>query len=164
MGKRGPRPEPTKLLELKGSWRARKNKREPRPERGAPACPGWLSPEAKAAWRSVVPLLSAAGMIAKVDRNVLTKYCQLWGRWKQAELFIQRFGSSYPIKDDAGKVKCFAQFPEVAIAHKLVGLLLKMEQELGLTPSSRSGIEVAGMPLTPEEQAEEDEADRFFAA
>ena len=158
MGRRGPRPEPYELLDAKGSWRAEKNKRRARPEKGAPACPAWLCPEAKSAWRSMVPLLTAAGLIAKVDRNLLTKYCQIWARWRQAELFIQKYGSSYPIKDEAGRVKCFAQFPEVGIAHKLAGLLLRMEQELGMTPSARSTIEVTGAPMTPEER----EAEEFF--
>lgn len=162
MGKRGPRPLPQEVLDARGSWRAEKNKHRPRPERGAPACPSWLCPEAKSAWRSMVPLLTAAGMIAKVDRNVLTKYCQIWARWRQAELFIQKYGSSYPIKDDSGRVKCYAQFPEVGIAHKLAALLLRMEQELGMTPSARSGIQVTGVAMTPEEQEEAEKAARFF--
>ena len=49
----------------------------------------------------------------------------------------------------------------MVIAHKLAGLLLRMEQELGLTPSARSGIEVPGPALTPEDQRRE-EADRSF--
>jgi P27 family predicted phage terminase small subunit len=80
------------------------------------------------------------GVLTKIDGNALTRYCQLWSRWKKAELFIQKHGDTYPIKDEAGKIKCLQQFPQVTIAHKLAALLTRLEQEFRLTPSARSRI------------------------
>ena len=48
----------------------------------------------------------------------------------------------YPIKNDAGKVKCFQQWPQVAIANKLAQQLTRLEQEFGMTPSARSRIQL----------------------
>src|SRR5690606_38689689 len=90
----------------------------------------------------VVPLLLEMGVLTKVDGNALGRYCQLWSRWKAAELFIQKHGSVYPIKDERGRTKCVQQFPQVAIAHRLSLALTRLEAEFGLTPAGRSRIQV----------------------
>ena len=104
--------------------------------------PDWLDPDAKEAWGQVVPLLLEMGVLTKVDGNALGRYCQLWSRWKAAELFIQKHGSVYPIKDERGRTKCVQQFPQVAIAHRLSLALTRLEAEFGLTPAGRSRIQV----------------------
>lgn len=142
MGARGPRPTPQKVLRLRGSWRGNLNPSEPKFPSGKPTCPDWLDDEAKSAWRQLVPMLFTAGLLTKADRNALARYCQLHARWKKCELFIQKYGSTYPIKDEKGAVKCFVQFPEVGIANSLAKQLTRLEQEFGLTPSSRSRIQV----------------------
>ena len=48
----------------------------------------------------------------------------------------------YPHKDESGKVKCFQQWPQVAIANKLAIQLTRLEQEFGMTPSARTRIQV----------------------
>lgn len=81
-------------------------------------------------------------VLSRIDGNALARYCRLWSRWKKVEQFIDKHGDTYPIKDDSGKIKCLMPFPQVAIAHKLAGLLGRLEQEFGLTPSARSRIAV----------------------
>ena len=115
---------------------------EPEPPAGEPEMPDWLDPDAKAARDQVVPLLLEMGVLTKVDGNALGRYCQLWSRWKAAELFIQKHGSVYPIKDERGRTKCVQQFPQVAIAHRLSLALTRLEAEFGLTPAGRSRIQV----------------------
>ena len=48
----------------------------------------------------------------------------------------------YPLRDDKGNLKCFVQWPQVAIAHKLAQQLTRFEQEFGMTPSARTRIHV----------------------
>ena len=48
----------------------------------------------------------------------------------------------YPLRSDDGKVKCFMQWPQVAIAHKLAQQLTRLEQEFGMTPSARTRVQV----------------------
>ena len=58
------------------------------------------------------------------------------------EQFIEKHGEVYPLKDDKGTLKYLQQFPQVAIAHKLATHLTRLEQEFGMTPSSRSRIRI----------------------
>lgn len=148
MGRRGPRPSPTVILEGHASWRAKRNKREPQPEKGHVYCPRWIDRDAKRMWRSLVPLLSAAGMLTKVDAAALTRYCQAWSRWKKAEEFLQKYGETYPLKDDQGRLRCFMPYPQVSIANQLSHTLTRLEQEFGLTPSARTRIQVDGRPAS----------------
>ncbi len=149
MGKRGPAPTPTNLLRLRGSPLATKRREttEPKPDMTRPRCPSWLDEEAKLAWRQVVPQLDTMRVLARIDGNALARYCQLWSRWKKAELFVQKHGDTYPLKDESGRIKCLMQFPQVAIAHKLAGQLTRLEQEFGMTPSARARITVPVAPV-----------------
>lgn len=142
MGLRGPRPLPSKLLENHGSWRAKIVRDEPLPPKRRPSCPAWLDPEAKKVWRETVANLELMKVLTIVDRNALARYCQTCARWKKMEEFIQKFGETYPLKDEKGQVRCFVQWPQVAIAHKLATALGRLEQEFGLTPSARTRISV----------------------
>jgi len=87
-------------------------------------------------------MLEIMRVLSRIDRNALARYCQLWSRWKKAELFIQKHGDTYPLKDDQGKIKCLMPFPQVAIAHRLAVNLARLEQEFGMTPSARTRIHV----------------------
>jgi P27 family predicted phage terminase small subunit len=153
MGRRGPPPTPTKILEMRGSRRANKREGEPDPPAGRPRCPSWLDAEAKACWRQLVPDLEAMGILGRIDQKPLARYCQLWARWRRAEEFIQKHGEAYPLKDERGQVKCLVQFPQVAIAHKLSLALSRIEAEYGMTPSARARINVR----LPERVTEMDE-------
>jgi P27 family predicted phage terminase small subunit len=138
----GPPRTPTPILAARGSWLAKTRKREPKPASTAPRCPAWLDKDGKAVWKQVVPMLATMGVLANTDGNALARYCRLWVRWKQADAFIQKYGETYPLKDEKGKVKCFQQHPQVGIVNKLSTTLLRLEQEFGLTPASRSRINV----------------------
>ena len=76
--------------------------------------------------------------------------------WREASDFVRKHGAFLPVKDDSGKLKYLHQFPQVSIAQKLLTNLLRYQQEFGLTPSSRSGIE-----CTVERTL--DDLDRFLA-
>jgi len=158
VGRRGPAPTPTNILRLRGSPRVtqRRLKSEVKPPAGRPTCPDWLDEEATHAWRWLIPLLEGMGILTRIDRNALTRYCQHWSRWKKAEQFIQEHGDTYPIKDDDGKIKCLQQFPQVAIAHRLSLVMTRLEQEFGMTPSARSRIQL------PSEVKRDPRMDRYF--
>ena len=161
MGKRGPAPTPTPILKLRGSTLATRKRleREIKYPSGAPDMPNWLDDDAKAAWEQLVPQLEAMGVLCKIDGNALSRYCHLWARWRRAEAFIREKGDMFPLKDDQGQIKCFQQWPQVAIAHRLALLLTRSEQEFGMTPSARTRIQL------PEGRERKDNAKaRFFQA
>ena len=127
---------------MRGSWRSKRNPSEPQPERGRPRCPNWLDAGAKAAWKHLVPQLDRMGVLTKLDRNALARYCQLWSRWLRAEEFLRDQGDTHLVKDAAGQVKGVRAYPQVRIANQLAEQLLRLEAQFGMTPSARSRIEV----------------------
>lgn len=144
MGKRGPKPTPTGVLKIRGSWRADYARKGEPKATGLPTLPEWLDEEAKAAWKRLVPQLAAIGCAASLDENALIRYCQLWSRWIKASQFLQKYGDTYPLNDSEGKLKCFQQHPQVSIVRNLSVVLSKLEAEFGLTPAARAGLSTAG--------------------
>lgn len=144
MGARGPKPTPTPILNMRGSWRgkAREKEGEPKPVAGRPKCPSWLDDDAKACWKSIVPLLESMGVLDKIGGKALTRYCRFWSRWKKAEEFIQKHGECYPIKDEHGKLRYMQQFPQVSISNQLAQRLAGLEADFGMTPAARSRIRI----------------------
>lgn len=142
MGERGPARTPTRLLDLRGSWRAKLRKDEPQPDRSRPQCPRWLRTEAKRAWKRLVPQLEAMGVLARCDRNALARYCQTFAKWRECEEWLMQNGSVFPIKDGSGQPVGLGEFPQVARAMRLGEQLLRLEKQFGLTPSARAGLAI----------------------
>jgi len=121
MGKRGPRPTPTRLLQLRGSKLVIKDRREREvkgPE-GLADKPDWLDEMGQKAWDFLVPLLQQMGVLTRIDANALSRYCHMWSHWREAETFIANNGLMYPLKDDAGQPRCFQPWLQVSFANKL---------------------------------------------
>ena len=157
MGRRGPPRKPTHLKVIAGNpGKYPLNTREPQPRKAVPRCPDWLPEEAKTEWRWMVSELRAMGVLTSVDRHALAAYCQTWARWRAAEEFVMKHGETYAIRDDAGKVRCMQQFPQVAIARNLLLILKAYQQEFGMTPSARSRIQLGGL------EEESEKAKRYF--
>ena len=159
MGERGPAPTPTPILKMRGSWRAKRNKRQPKSATGRPMCPQWIDARAKSAWKVLVPQLEAMQVLTKVDRNALTRYCQVFATWRHHQEFINKHGTVYPVKDAEGKPAGFKEFPQVAIAMKLADQLLRLEQQFGLTPAARARLQTA----TEETKSDDEQRkERYF--
>ena len=158
MGRRGPAPTPTTVLEKRGSWLAKKRGSEPAPAGGPPRPPDHLDPAEQTAWAAAVHQLYEMRLLAEADANALERYARMVVRWRKAARFIADYGETYPLKDNAGNVRCFQPFPEVAIYNQLATALLRLEQEFGLTPSARARI---GIDRAQNDQAAP-QKDRFF--
>lgn len=152
MGKRGPKPEPTVLKLLRGNPGKRAiSAREPKPRaaKKTPAPPKYLGAIAKEEWRRVVPELHRLGLLTKVDTTSLAMYCQALARWREADQVITAQGMTF--MTEKGYV---VQRPEVTIAQKQATLCKQFASEFGLTPSSRTRINV---PEQPPEKVDPDE-------
>lgn len=80
----GRKPKPTALKELEGNPGKRKmNTKEPVPDKGMPACPKWLLPEAKKEWERLAKLMNQMGVLTQVDHGgvccILSVLCQMEG-------------------------------------------------------------------------------------
>lgn len=138
MARPGTKPKPTKLKILEGNPGKRPiNIHEPKPKPITPACPRWLSPAAKKEWKRIVPELENLGLLTCVDGAALEGYCQSYARWVEAEQFLGKHGTIF--KTPSGYIQ---QLPQVSIAQKYLNIVKAFCAEFGLTPSSRSGINI----------------------
>jgi phage terminase small subunit len=93
VGKRGPVPTPTKVLNMRGSWRAKTRPQEPHAlPSEKPPCPAWLDADARKVWRVLIPQLARIGVLTRLDQHALARYCTLWIRWRKAETMLARNG------------------------------------------------------------------------
>ena len=145
MGARGPAPKPTKTKILQGNPGHRKlNKAEPKPRDGAPNCPTWLSAEAKAEWRRLVPELEEIGLLSLVDRMALTTLCQAWAEFYEATKILEKEGRTFTTI--AGYI---VQHPAVAMQRSAWAGVKSFCSLFGLDPSSRSRMQLPEKPKEP---------------
>jgi len=145
--------KPTALKELEGNPGKRAlNRPEPKPTVRIPSCPAHLSGEAKKEWRRISKELLAVGLLTVVDRAALAGYCQAWARWVDAEKEISAPGFKTICTTDKGYEHVN---PWVQVSNSALKQMKSFLSEFGLTPASRSRIQV------PQEK-EEDEFDRFL--
>ena len=137
-------PKPTRLKILHGNPGKRPlPKGEPQPSLGIPTRPGWLSPEAKREWNRLVPELAELGLLAKIDRALISAQCQCWAMYVDAIKDTQENGTTFTT--DKGYV---GQRPSVAIAARMLEKMNQLSAKFGLTPADRSKM---AMPELKEE-------------
>lgn len=137
MGLRGPKPKPGKILEMRGSKYARRTRKSPKPKAGVPECPLDLTGESLKTWAMLVPLLEGCGILTKVDRQVLARYCDLWGEYS---LLRDRVRAT---REDLFPT-AFKDRERMSMIRLMLSLsteLQRLEQQLGLSPSARSRLE-----------------------
>jgi P27 family predicted phage terminase small subunit len=138
---RGRKPTPTVLKFLRGNpGKRRVNPREPTAAPLARDCPDELvDADARQEWtRTIAPAITI-GQIGASDRALAIAHCDLWSSWRQQSALATKVGhlvvvgpSRYPMPN-----------PARTMANKTLQLLVKVDAELGLTPSSRSRIQLA---------------------
>jgi P27 family predicted phage terminase small subunit len=149
----GRRPKPTKLKLLQGTQRSdRVNRQEPDPKSEIPSCPKHIQGESRREWKRITKELGALGLLTKVDRAAIAAYCDAYGRWTEALGKLHEKGllvkapSGYPILN-----------PYLSIINSALDQMRKFLTEFGMTPSSRTRINVA------QKNEDKDDAARFFA-
>ena len=88
--------------------------------------------------------LARMGVVTVVDRAALAAYCQAWSRWVDAEGQVAKLGTL--VKTSNNNV---IQNPALAIANRAMEQMVKLATEFGMTPSSRSRIQVAEKDTGP---------------
>lgn len=147
MGQRGPKTKPTALKLIDGSYRkTRANPNEPTPPLGIPKRPPFLDndPIACEEWDYQVEILHACGVLAENDGAVLGAFCVQVSRLAQAQKELMRLKEQNPLlslitKTTGGN---YIQNPLIGISNRAMLIMARLAAEYGLTPSSRSGIEV----------------------
>ena len=145
---RGRRPLPTAVKLVRGNRGKRPlNRREPKPLKVIPRCPPELAPAARKEWRRISRHLFDLGLLTAIDRAALAIYCQGWAQWLDAQAQLDKYGSvvkaptGYPIMS-----------PYLAIANQAQAQMRASLIEFGMTPASRSKVEVT-IPRDPADPA-----------
>ena len=134
----GRRKTPTAVLERRGSRHMGNRTAEPKPSNGAPVAPEWLSENAKIAWSQHADELVGLGLLTLVDDFSYALLCQAYADYVEAVELVRENGLI--ATSDKGSVY---QHPAVGIMNKAAERLMKACREFGLTPSARSGMNVA---------------------
>lgn len=134
----GPPPTPTRLKLLRGNpGRRPLPVDEPQPDTLlALPVPADLEPAAAVVWEELTGELASLGMLTRLDGHLLKRYCITLANLERYDAKLRQFGeiikapkNDYPI-----------QSPYVSMAAKAQTALLRMQQELGLTPAARSRV------------------------
>ena len=102
-------------------------------------CPHELiDPVAVAEWtRTIAPAIQR-GQITAADRVSAIAHCELWATWRSQLADAAR----HPHVVSAGKSGHPIPNPARGMANKTLSLLMKVDAELGLTPTSRTRVVV----------------------
>ncbi len=142
---RGRLPKPTALKERQGNPGKRAlNRGVATVKQGVTRPPAHLGAAAKHEWQRLRKKLAPAGLLTPLDANVLAMYCMAWARWVEAEEQLTRIGPV--VKTKNGNL---IQNPYLAVANKSMEQMLLYARELGMTPSSRSRIQLPVKQVGP---------------
>lgn len=144
---RGPKPKPSALKLIQGNpGKRRINKNEPKPKAvRRPRPPIELDDYAKKEWRRVVLELETLGILSKLDLPVLTAYCIAYSRFRFANEALKAVADKDKtlhgllIKTKQGN---WIQNPLVGVARRAANDMTRLALEFGMTPSSRTRLEV----------------------
>lgn len=112
-------------------------------KRLAPNPPTWLSREAKAEWRRIVPGLTLLDLVKPEDRATLAAYCQIWARLVAAYRDIDKNGSTVrneSTRKDGSTSVWFTKNPAVAVAEQAETRLRQYANDFGLTPAGERNV------------------------
>lgn len=103
-----------------------------------PEPPEWLSDEATAEWRRVVPGLVRLDILKPEDRAVLVAYCETWATFVDATQVVRYEGLTIEAKQGT------LPHPAVSIARNAGRELRVFAAHFGLTPSSEGAVARGG--------------------
>lgn len=150
MGKRGPAPEPSILKYIRGNpSKETLNTSEPTPPlvpQDFPP-PKVLTAKGIEVWNDVVPKLSRMRVLTEADVPTLTRYCIETVLYLECYAMVQIDGEQYThwepdpnSTEGALRIKYTQVAPWATQMHRHHAAMLRIEQEFGMTPSSRSQV------------------------
>lgn len=119
-----------------------------------PKPPTWLSREAKAEWKRVVPGLSRLDLLKEEDRAALTTYCETWATYVEALRDMRKNGltvENTSTRKDGTESTWITKNPSVAVAERASQQLRFWAHEFGLTPSAESRVTQGGADDEPDD-------------
>lgn len=120
---------------------------EPQPQPGVPDCPRTLKGPEKKAWQMFAQELESMGVATKADRAALVMLSQCWSQLEELAQAIRAEGTIITLPNG---IK--TQNAALKTYREVAKFTLSLLAEFGLTPSSRSRIQ---LPLSPDADDED---------
>jgi P27 family predicted phage terminase small subunit len=137
MARKGPRSKPTHLKIIEGNpGKRRLDPSSPKLPPDRPIAPVWLSEDARAEWRFIVPKLDAAGLVSKIDRTTLAVYCEMVATFREATNWVRERGILV-----AGQKGGAVKNPALQIQRDAARLISTYARMFGFSPADRVGMD-----------------------
>lgn len=108
----------------------------PRPRGIPPEPPRHMSDEARAIWDQTLEEMQHLGIVDRLDRWALVRYCSNVIRWQKLDEKLQEV-ESFTITYESGAEQVSGLW---TACKQVEATLLSLESELGLTPASRARL------------------------
>lgn len=143
MGRRGPPPKPTSIRAMEGNPGKRPlNENEPQCFEPAPKSPPkWMDKIAQKEYKRAWALLDSMGLLTACDKAALEAYCDAYSTMVKCAEIVNQKGFVYKMKTNTGQ-DYLQQLPHVNIKNQAMSLIRQFCQEFGMTPSSRSRLNI----------------------
>ena len=142
-----PKPEPSKITELKGNpGRKKVNRDEPKYTKADEAAPKMLDKIGKELWLKVMKEMRAQGVLTKCDEALLFRYCEEWSTYIRAIKELKKKKNKELMT--VAKSGYMSPNPYISMKRESSRILKTLESELGFSPTSRT--KVAATPTTPD--------------
>lgn len=148
MGRRGPPPQPTQLRVIRGNpSKAPLPEGEPKPEEDDGAPPPSLHGVALEKWNATVPILRSMGIWSAADRGTWERYCVVYSQWLRNREMCERAGEVIVFKTKDKNGNPYMQVsPFATQMYRAAEMLLRIEQQFGLTPAARTQVRIHARP------------------
>lgn len=149
MGKRGPQPTPTNILDARGSWRAKERTGEPQLEVVKPDPTDLipLSGKAKKWWDELSSLLEPMNVVTAADRPQLTALCEFLATWETELQACKEEGMVVYSEKGSSYVN-----PRWNVVNACWKNAERIMSKFGMTPADRTGIRTEGEQRAEESQ------------
>jgi P27 family predicted phage terminase small subunit len=110
-----------------------------------PEPPDALCEIGKEEWRRIVPELTQAKLLKKIDTTSLTAYCSVYAKWIAAEK--EMGGQKITVSSPNGWIM---PNPLLSIIDKYLKQMRSYFSEFGMTPAARAKLPKVEVPKTPQ--------------
>jgi P27 family predicted phage terminase small subunit len=82
--------------------------------------------------------LDALGVLARTDRDAMSRYCVAWSRYRAALAYVAEHGETYESTTQSGTM--YRKYPQVDVIKQTAAEIHRLSQEFGLTPAARARL------------------------
>jgi len=144
----GPPPKPSALREIGPRLHRKKNKKEPKLDASLPECPDWLDDIGRSFFKEVGSILVKIRVMTDADKKALEILSDVYSEYRNARDVVLKNGSTYEsfkVDKDGNSILTMVRVrPEVGISQSAWEKVFKGLKDFGLTPASRTKVEVLG--------------------